>query len=189
MLRPMEMPSSTWRRPGFGLVALALTLTLASCSYVDARDSPDATHTTPSSSATSSATATTTGPANDEQAPPPTNAEVSDRARTALTMAGAQRLVPVPGHEREVNTGFDAVWRGESLTAYVVPTSALPPASEPSELRVVGRRQVSGRAVEVVLGEDNTVRMLRFERGPDTWLLTALVTMTRSDELVGALLS
>jgi hypothetical protein len=94
-------------------------------------------------------------------------------------------LVVEPGYENEVNTAMKGVWRTYPLIAYVVPTSA-PPAS--SELNVVAQRNIKGQAVDVVRGEDDTVQMLRFVVGPDTWLVASPDEPTVGVALVEALL-
>ena len=188
----MNMTSSAWRVFAVGAIAMVLL----SCS---SNTTPGAT--TQASPATSSAAERVdkseplTVPdsrgsepvrSDDKSAPYPANKEVTDRSRTALTEVGAQRLVMKPGYGHEVNTAFEGVWRGHPLIAYVVPTSALPSASE---LIFVDRRHIKGQAVDVVHGEDSTTRMLRFALGPDTWLLASRNRMTMSVALVEALLS
>ena len=159
----MTMTSTAWRIACF----LACAMGLLSCS----------SNTTSNATALPSRAATTASQA--------ANQDVTDRARAALTLAGAQRLVMEPGYEGEVNTAFRGVWHGYPLIAYVVPTSALPPSSE---LTVVNRRHISGQAVDVVNGEDSTVRMLRFVREPDTWLVSMRDSRQVSVALVRALL-
>jgi len=124
--------------------------------------------------------------ATDPQGSVPGNAAVTDRARAALTEVGARHLVLKSGYDHEVNTGLEGVWRGHPLVAFVVPTSARP---LDSELMVVARRHIKGQAVDVVQGEDSSIRMLRFVLGPDTWLLASLDGMTTSIALVRVLLS
>jgi len=120
-------------------------------------------------------------PAN--QAP---NQGVTARARAALTGVGAQQLVVEPGYENEVNTALQGVWRAYPFIAYVVPTSALPSSSE---LTLVAQRNIKGQTVAVVKGQDSTVQMLRFELGPDTWLVGLPEKPRVSVALVGALLA
>lgn len=159
----MNMTWSAWRIVATGTSALVLL----SCG---SNMTPDAT-TQPSPAASRATHAA--------------NEEVTDRARAALTEVGAQQLMMEPGYDNEVNTAFQGVWRGYPLIAYVVPTSAVPSASE---LILVARRQVKGQAVDVMKGEDNTTRMLRFVLGPDTWLLSSRDSGTVSVALVEALL-
>jgi hypothetical protein len=115
-----------------------------------------------------------------------TNHDVTDRARASLMGVGAQQLLVEPGYENEVNTALKGVWRGHPLVAYVVPTAAVPPSSE---LTVVAHRNIKGRAVDVVEGEDGTFQMLRFVLGPDTWSVASPGKPTVSVALVGALLA
>jgi hypothetical protein len=163
-LRPMTTTSTAWGVLG----VCACAMGLLSCS---SNSTPDAM--------TQPSLATTTGGHA-------ANEDVTDRARAALTEVGAQRLVMEPGYEGEVNTAFEGVWRGYPVIAYVVPTSALPPSSE---LTVVAHRRIKGQAVDVVKGEDSTVRMLRFLLGPDTWLVASRDSRTVSVALVGALMA
>lgn len=82
-------------------------------------------------------------------------------------------------------TMTSTAWRAHPMTAYVVPTPALAPSTD---LTVVGERTINGQAVDVVDGEDNTVQMLRFVLGPDTWLVASPDKPTVGGALVGALL-
>jgi hypothetical protein len=111
---------------------------------------------------------------------------VAARARAALTRAGAKQLVAKAGYENEVNTALQGVWREHPLVAYVVPTSALPSSSE---LTVVDQRNIKGRTVDVVQGQNSTVQMLRFVLGPDTWLVGLPEKPRVSVTLVAALLA
>ena len=113
------------------------------------------------------------------------NEAVTDRARAALTEVGAQQLGMQRGHDNEVNTALQGVWRGYPLTAYVVPTSAAPSASE---LILSARREVKGHEVDVMKGQHSTTEMFRFVLGPDTWLLSSGQDETVSLALVEALL-
>ena len=162
-LRPMSMTRNAWR-----IVATsASALVLLSCGskatpIVTTEPSPTTSHTTHAE-----------------------NDAVTDRARAALTEVGAQQLVMNPRYDKEVNTALQGIWRGYPLTAYVVPTSAVPSASE---LILLTRREVKGHEVDVVKGQHSTTEMFRFVLGPDTWLLSSGEDETVSLALVEALL-
>jgi hypothetical protein len=102
--------------------------------------------------------------------PPLINQAVTRRARVALTRAGAEQLVETPGYEGEVNTAFAGVWRERPFRAYAVPT----PDSGDGELTLVSTTVVDGHSVAVMQVADGAVRLLRFTRGPDTWLIASL---------------
>ena len=98
------------------------------------------------------------------------NEAVATRARAALKEAGAAELVRTPGYEGQVNVAFTGVWQERPFLAYAVPT----PDSGDGELTVISRSDVDGHTVEVMRIEDGSVRLLRFIRGPDTWLVASL---------------
>ena len=98
------------------------------------------------------------------------NSAVTRRARAALKDAGAEELVRTPGYEGEVNKAFTGVWCERPFRAYAVPTKD----AVDGELTVVSRSDVEGHSVEVMRIPDGAVRLLRFTRGPDTWLLASL---------------
>ena len=102
--------------------------------------------------------------------PPFINQAVSRRARVALTGAGVEQLVKTPSYEGEVNTAFTGVWRERPFRAYAVPT----PDRGDGELTLVSTTVVDGHSVEVMQVADGAVRLLRFTRGPDTWLVASL---------------
>ena len=154
----MTMRSSAWRV----LVVATVAVALPSC---NSDTGPVATSPPP-------ARATAVDAANKA---------VTDRARAALTEAGAQRLALEPGYDNEVNTALRGVWRGHRLIAYVVPTSELPSSDE---LTVVARRRIEGQVVEVTTGQHSTTPMLRFTLGSDTWLVASRGVRTGSVALV-----
>jgi hypothetical protein len=126
-------------------------------------------------------------------ASPPANADVTARARAALTEVGVSQLVTTPGYDREVNTALEGAWRAHPLVAYVVP-SGLADANG-GELTVVSSRTIHGEPVEMVRGQDSSTTMVRFALGPDTWLVASLSpegsppTSQRTIALARALLS
>lgn len=99
-----------------------------------------------------------------------THHEVADRARALLTSVGVRQLLAEPGYESESNAAFTGLWGAHRVVVYVSPTSALPSTSE---LVVTGKRKINGKAVDVVRGEDNTNRMLRFALETDTWMVAS----------------
>lgn len=121
--------------------------------------------------------------------PPGSNQALTRRARAVLIRAGAEQLVETPGYEGEVNTAFTGVWRERPFMSYTVPTTD----SVDGELMLVSTFVVAGHDVEVMQVADGAVRLLRFTRGPDTWLLSALTPdlgasdMSRSRALVAKL--
>ena len=111
---------------------------------------------------------------NTAQPQPPLNAALTRRARSALAMAGVTGLRTMPGYENELNTSIEGLWRNHPVQAYVVPTASISGGDRDDERTTVARRRIGGRTIDVVVGEDSSIRMLKFTLGSDTWLLASL---------------
>lgn len=79
----------------------------------------------------------------------------------------------MPGYENEANTAIEGTWRHHPVLAYAGPT-ALVPSGGDDQPTTVARRTVQGRPVEFVRGQHSSIQILRFNLGPDTWLLASL---------------
>lgn len=123
--------------------------------------------------------------------PPVINQAVTQRVHAALAAAGAKRLDRTPGYEGQVNTAFTGRWRERPFRAYAMPSAD----SMDGELTLVSSSVIAGQTVEVMQVADGAVRLVRFFRGPDTWLLASLSPnladsdMRRTTALVAELLS